>query len=323
MKPLDFLIIGAQKCATTALFEHLRQHPDIAMPLEKEVPFFTGEDCSPRSWDAFARDHFGSGQDRKLWGKASPQYMCDPQVPARIHALMPGVKLVAILRDPIERTWSHFQMGKRRETEAREFAEVVESLLAGDAQESARSLPVPDHADGYQSEADFYVAWSEYGRSLEGFNACFDPGQLLVLYTEELEAEPEATLDRLLEFIGLPTGFRPTTLGEVIHRGGAGKRIPQSVRVWLRERKLLYRLWQQLPEKRRGRLRFQYEQWNVGKSSNPMALPAELHEQLRQHFAADIGALLALPVPPPPWADRYLPGGARNRAYSQSASAPL
>ena len=46
-----FVIIGAQKCATTTLFELLRQHPDINMPLEKEVPFFTGDDCSPQAWD--------------------------------------------------------------------------------------------------------------------------------------------------------------------------------------------------------------------------------------------------------------------------------
>jgi hypothetical protein len=310
MKPLDFLIIGAQKCATTALFEHLRQHPDVAMPLEKEVPFFTGGDCSPRSWDAFARDHFGDGQSNKLWGKASPQYMCDPKVPGRIRKLMPGVKLVAILRDPIERTWSHFQMAQRRDTEPRNFAEVVESLLAEESRGSARSLPVPDHADGYQSEADFYVAWSEYGRCLQAFNDCFKPGQLLVLYTEELEADPGATLDRLLEFIGLPSGFRPPTLGKVIHRGGTGKRIPQSVRAWLRERRFLYWLWQQLPETRRGRLRFQYEQWNVNNSGNPMALPAELHQQLRQHYAADISSLLSLPVASPPWADRYVSVGA-------------
>ena len=79
MKSLDFLIIGAQKCATTTLFEHLRSHPRIAMPLEKEVPFFTGDDCSTESWQAFAQDQFGCGQEHKLWGKASPQYMSDSQ----------------------------------------------------------------------------------------------------------------------------------------------------------------------------------------------------------------------------------------------------
>lgn len=306
MKPLDFLIIGAQKCATTTLFEHLRQHPDIAMPLEKEVPFFTGEDCEQAHWETFAGEHFGVAQQHKLWGKASPQYMADPRVAARLHNLMPGVKLVAILRDPIERTWSHFQMGVRRETEHRRFEDAIASLLATRGEPRGTALPAPAHADGYQSEADFYMAWSEYGRCLEAFSDYFEPDQLLVLYTEELEAEPEATLDRLLAFIGLPAGFRPPTLGKVMHRGGAKKRVPQSVRIWLRELRLVYWLWQRLPEKRRGRLRFQYEQWNVSRTRNPMSLPDNLRQELQNHYAADIRALLDLQVPTPPWIDSYL-----------------
>ena len=113
MKPLDFLIIGAQKCATTSLFEHLKAHPDIAMPVEKEVPFFTNKSCTVDDWGEFAGQHF-AGCDNQLWGKATPQYMCDPTTAARIHALMPDTKLIAILRDPVERTWSHYQMGRRR-----------------------------------------------------------------------------------------------------------------------------------------------------------------------------------------------------------------
>ncbi|MFT5098237.1 MAG: hypothetical protein ACI9HY_000345 [Planctomycetaceae bacterium] len=310
MKPLDFIIVGAQKCATTAVFEHLRSHPDIAMPLEKEVPFFTGQDCSQKSWEAFANEQFGAEQQNKLWAKASPQYMSDPDVPARIKELMPDVKLVAILRDPMERTWSHFQMGRRRDTEHREFAQAIEALLTKEALHSGRSLPVPEHTEGYESEADFYIAWSEYGRILTEFTASFDPKQLLVLYTEDLENEPEETLDRLLEFIGLPTGFRPATLGEIIHRGGSSKRIPHSVREWLRNRKMLYQLWQRVPEARRGRLRFQYEQWNIRRNGNSqgnaMLLSEDLQEQLRRHYSADIDALLSLPIAPPPWIDRYL-----------------
>ena len=307
MKPLDFLIIGAQKCATTALFEHLRSHPDIAMPLEKEVPFFTRKDCSQHSWQDFANQQFGDEQRNKLWGKATPQYMSDPKVPARIKGLMPGVKLVAILRDPIDRAWSHFQMGRRRETESREFAEAIASLLTEEGQQAGRCQPAPEHAEGYQSEAQFYAAWSEYGRILTAFTDYFDPQQLLVLYTEELENEPEATLDRLLDFIGLPTGFRPPSLGEVVHRGGGSdKRIPQSVRAWLRDRRALYWLWQRIPDARRGRLRFQYEQWNVSRNSDAMSLPEQLHAQLRRHYATDIKSLLALSVAPPPWIDFYL-----------------
>ena len=307
MKPLDFLIIGAQKCATTTLFEHLRSHPDIAMPLEKEVPFFSRQDCSEETWQDFAAEQFGDAQEHQLWAKTTPQYMSDPQVPARIKALMPDVKLVAILRDPIDRTLSHIQMGQRRDTEHRECAEAIAPLITEKGQQAGRLQPAPEHAEGYQSEAQFYVAWSEYGRILTAFSEHFEPQQLLVLYTEELEKDPEATLDRLLAFIGLPTGFRPPTLGEVIHRGGgSSKRIPQSVRAWLRDRRLLFWLWQLVPEARRGRLRFQYEQWNVSRNGKAMPLPVSLHAQLSEHYARDIQSLLGLPIAPPPWAESYL-----------------
>ena len=77
MNTLDFLIIGAQKSATTTLFELLRQHASITMPLEKEVPFFIEEQRDESAWNAFSAQHFPSIK-RGLWGKASPQYLCDP-----------------------------------------------------------------------------------------------------------------------------------------------------------------------------------------------------------------------------------------------------
>ena len=309
MKHLDFLIIGAQKCATTTLFEHLRGHPDIAMPIEKETPFFTADAYSAEDWDAFASTHFGASRAAALWGKASPQYMNHRDTAKRIHALNPDVKLVAILRDPVERTRSHFQMGQRRATEQRAFGDAITPLLTPALAEQNREKPAPEHRDGYESEADFYVSWSEYGRILEAYYALFDPAQILVLYTEDLESAPEATLDKLLTFVGLPAGYRPPSLGKVIHKGGSGNRVPHGVRQWLKERKAIYWLWQQLPESRKGRLRFQYEQWNTVSDTAPQAIPETVFRALRYHYANDLQKLLALPVDLPPWLDRYLPVG--------------
>lgn len=305
MKPLDFLIIGAQKCATTTLFEHLRNHPKIAMPLEKEVPFFSSSDCSAQSWQQYKELHFASENKSHLWGKATPQYMCDPLAPARIKQLMPEVKLIAILRDPISRSLSHHKMGRRRETEDRSFEEVVPALLEAEHIRSTAEQSLPNHEQGYQSEGDFYISWSEYGRILSGFSEHFPATQLLVLYTEDLQDKPQETLDRLLEFIGLEPGFKPPTLGKVIHRGGSKKRIPQSVRERLRKLKLLYRLWQLIPDAHRGRLRFRYEQWNISKREKTEELSDELREALRKHYSHDLRRLLELPVSTPPWAESY------------------
>lgn len=302
MKTLDFLIIGAQKCATTALFEHLKHHGEIAMPREKEVPFFTGRDYQASEWQRFAAAQFGD-EDARLWGKATPQYMGDPRAAARIHALMPEVKLVAILRDPIERSWSHYQMARRRGMEERSFEQAVEPLLAEDFKAGDE---IPSHAGGYESEADYYLAWSEYGRALKCYYDLFPATNILVLYAEELDAHPEATLDRLLAFLGLAPGFRPDSLGERIHQGGAGNKIPEGLRHWLRQRGWLYALWQRLPADRQGELRFRYEQWNVKRTSRKSpGMTDRTRARLRSHFAKDIATLAQLPLSTPPWAGQY------------------
>jgi hypothetical protein len=232
--------------------------------------------------------------------------MCDPSAAEKIHRLMPEIRLVAILRDPIERTWSHFQMGRRRATETRDFSQAVSELLDHRQLTLGRALPAPSHRDGYESESAFYVAWSEYGRVLENYTRLFAPDQLLVLYTEDLEADPAGTLDRLLAFIGLEPGFRPPALGQVIHRGGGSNKIPHGLRIWLRQRAWLYRLWNRIPAHRRGALRFRYEQWNVRKQrTGADGIPREARAALASHYASDLAGLVSLPVPPPPWAGRY------------------
>ena len=308
MKALDFLIIGAQKCATTALFEHLRRHPKIQMPLEKEVPFFAGTAEPGRSWEDFASRQYGQ-DDGRLWGKATPQYMCDPQAPDRIHALMPHTKLIAVLRDPVDRTWSHYQMGLRRDTERRRFETAVADLLDPVALASARRQSPPEHLDGYDPESDFYVAWSEYGRILRRYVELFGREQILVLYAEDLKRNPGETLDKILRFIGLPSGFRPATLGQIVHRGGGSNRIPHGVRKWLRDRGFIRWLWERLPDSRRGRLRFIYEQWNTKPADPGQPFSSAARARLREHYAADLQQLMQLSLPEPPWADRYV--GAR------------
>lgn len=307
MKDLDFIVIGAQKCATTTLFELLRQHPSINMPLEKEVPFFTGNDCTPRAWDAFTKRHFANdGGD--VWGKVTPQYMANPEVPARLAALMPKTKLIAVLRDPIERSKSHFRMGVRRNTETMSFSRAIQDRLNPLALATARASSAPTHSHGYESESDFYLVWSEYGRILSSYRRHFPKNQLLVLYLEDLKTDPHGVLNKVLDFLDLDGDFRPRGLGEVMHSGGDQTRIPHGLRVWLRQQGPIASLWRKIPDHQQGRLRFLYERWNNKKTKSPLKLSNTLAQELREHFAQDTRLLLSLDVPSPPWMNKYVNG---------------
>ncbi|EAQ96643.1 sulfotransferase family protein [Congregibacter litoralis] len=304
MKTLDFIIIGAQKCATTTLFELLRQHPEVSMPLEKEVPFFHQRECDAAAWSAFADQYYPEGEN-KTWGKASPQYMADEAIPARIAALMPGTRLIAVLRDPIDRSRSHFRMALRRNTETRSFDEAMRDRLTPEALETARQGTAPTHRNGYEPEGEFYLAWSEYGRILTRYRQHFSEEQMLILYTDELENDPRGVLTRVLKFLDLGTDFQPRGLGEVMHAGGGGARVPHGLRVWLRERTLIAAFWNRVPPQQQGRIRFLYERWNSRKRKDPLPLHHATEQALRQHFARDAELIESLGIPSPPWSGDY------------------
>ncbi len=302
---LDFVIVGAQKSATTSLFEILKNHPLISLPIEKEVPFFSGDDFDPRLWPRFMQCHFDAASPGQILGKISPQYMCDRRVAGRLAGLMPEVRVIAILRDPIERSWSHFQMGKRRMTEERDFSGAVRELLEIDAQEKAVSQTPPTHADGYESEGDFYLAWSEYGRQLTEFYQHFSSDQILVLFTEDLKRDPQLVIDRVLAFIGLASGYSPANLSTRSHQGGGGMKISHNVREWFRQCPPVGWLWSLVPPRIQGRIRFKYEQWNISGRDDQMPLCDDLRQLLYSHFARDLNRLNDYVELLPEWKSRY------------------
>jgi hypothetical protein len=131
---VDFLVIGAQKSGATSLFEYLQCHPELYLPPSKEVSFFVEASKFPR----------GHGADEdKLWGEVCPSYMGHTSAPANIYANRPDMKLVAILRNPIDRAYSHYRMTSRREVENRSFRWAIEDLRrepAGTIRRSCSSL---------------------------------------------------------------------------------------------------------------------------------------------------------------------------------------
>jgi hypothetical protein len=200
-RPLPgFLVIGAQKAGTTALYAYLRWHPVITGPSWKEVSFFDRHWWRGESW---YRGQFPLRSSGQLVGEASPSYLFHPLAPERAFAVVPHARLVVLLRDPVDRAYSQYQhevaLGREPlsfedalEAEEERTRGEVERLLA-DARAFSRAWW--DHT---------YAARGLYADQLERWLAVFPREQLLVVTTDELGERPAETYESILDFLGAP-----------------------------------------------------------------------------------------------------------------------
>jgi len=194
----DFLILGAQKAGTTALYSYLRRHPEIGGPVWKEVSYFDRHYARGTSW---YRGQFPLRKDGRIAGEASPGYLFHPLAPERVNETVPEAKLIVLLRDPVDRALSHYHHEVALGREPLPFAEAIDAEAERTGGEEERLAREP----GYFSHAwwDYtYVARGRYAEQLERWLARFSREQLLVLASEDLAAEPAQTYGRVLEFLG-------------------------------------------------------------------------------------------------------------------------
>jgi hypothetical protein len=291
MKHLDFMIIGAQKAGTTSLFKYLERHERIYLPAEKEIPFFTRDGRFDKGWLNLARVYYRGASEDLLWGKATPHYLADPRAPGRIRQMMPDVKLIALLRHPLERAISHYKMAVRRGDDTRNLEQAFSELLEPTEAEAARHL-----TSERRHQSRLYLSWSEYGRQLSLYREYFPPEQMLVTFTEDLATQPQATLDGIMRFLGLPEGFTPVNLGRFYHVGGTDRRVPWLSSAWV------HRLLKQVPSRWGARLRYWLEIWDVDPDSGrTIVASSNLRDRLLHFFQPDVRCLERLVGRPTPW----------------------
>jgi hypothetical protein len=316
-KGLDFLGIGALKAGTTSLHEYLRTHPELYLPEAKEQLFFTRDEAYEQGWDAFAAVAFhGAPQDR-LWGLVTPQDMGGPVVwrdstardagaPAhivtarRVAGLFPDVRLIALLRDPIERAVSAYWQAVVLGDEHRPIDEALEQQLSEAALEAARADPADEHQ---------YIVVGEYGRLLAGWLESFERSQLFVGATSVLDREPLQLLGDLWRFLGVDDSHVPPNLGERYQTRGTGRRSRSlsALPGLVRRTPGLRQAWNALPSGPRDRIRarlrtadYRKEQRSTRDDDGLRERPSpELLERLQRHYEPDIARLedLVGPVP--------------------------
>lgn len=198
-RPLpDFLVLGAQKAGTTALYAYLRWHPGITGPSWKEVSFFD------RHWwrgEAWYRGQFPLRPGKRLVGEASPSYLFHPLAPERARSLVPDAKLIVLLRNPVDRAYSHYQHEVALGREPLSFEDALAAEEERTRGEVERLVSDP-RAFSRAWWGHTYVARGRYAEQLERWLEAFPREQLLVVATEELGERPAETYARVLRFLG-------------------------------------------------------------------------------------------------------------------------
>jgi hypothetical protein len=196
----NFLIIGAQKSGTTWLNWKLRQHPDVFMP-EQEVHFFDREENCAQGLDWYA-SHFTAAARHKAVGEKTPDYLTvrfektnglQPDIHKRIDQMLPDVKIIVALRNPVERAVSAvFHMIR---TGLLSPIHQIDDLLVGDKRHLIESFGV--------------FEYGLYARQLKPYFDLFVPEQILVLiFEEDIVAEPENGLSKACAFLGIDESFQ-------------------------------------------------------------------------------------------------------------------
>lgn len=217
----DFVIIGAQRCGTTSLYNYLVDHPGVATAFMKETHFFDLHFSKGLGW---YRAHFPlvstgrrvAGPPRPLVGEATPYYLFYPHAAPRLRAALPDAKLMVLLRNPVDRAYSHYHHEVSMGVETLSFEEALsreESVLPA---ETARIT-----ADGrYRSFAHFHGSYLARGIYIDqlvpwihssppdavrqGWGCTLTNDNLMIIRSESFYADPAAVVRQVFAFLGLP-----------------------------------------------------------------------------------------------------------------------
>ena len=201
----NFLVIGAPKAGTTSLYHYLRLHPQVFMPATKELSFFVEQNNWARG-RAWYEEQFSGAVDAAAIGEASPRYTMYPQyagVPARIADLLPDIRLIYLVRHPIERMRSHY----------------LDHVIYG-----AEKAPI----EKALLDNPLYLNASRYALQMEQYMPHYPRERLLIIRSEELRHARAPTLRRIYEFLGVATDWIPADVEREFHRT-ADRRVPRRL----------------------------------------------------------------------------------------------
>lgn len=241
--PPDFLVIGAKRGGTTSFYFDLLEHPGVLRlfppPLlglkseaTKGVHYFDTQFFRGERW---YRSYMPTAASRRrvsakygldaVAGEASPFYLFHPAAAARAHATVPEARIIALLRDPATRSYSHWKERRRNGMEALTFLDALDAEESRTAGERQRLLDDPAYIS-YAWEQESYAAQSRYVESLRPWVELFGRDRVFVAASEDYYAHPDHVLGDVHEFLGLP---RKATATGSVRNAAAGATLPPEL----------------------------------------------------------------------------------------------
>jgi hypothetical protein len=212
----DFVVIGGKKCGTSFFYHLLSQHPYVEPAAAKELHFFDRHFDEGLEWyrRCFPQPRWEDGR-RTITGEATPGYMRSSLAPVRMARVVPQARLIALLRNPVDRAYSDYQMVLRKERETRSFEKAVgaeeATIEAKVGKWRARRIGGEDETSKHEEDGGGpddsprqYLSRGLYVYQLVRWSKFFDKEQMLVLKSEDFFKRPEEILKAVYAFLGLP-----------------------------------------------------------------------------------------------------------------------
>lgn len=206
----DFLIIGFVKCGTTSLYEHLLRHPSVFSPRGKEIDYFDRFYARGLSW---YRTKFPSKLQKnfvKNWlkqdfvtGEATPRYIEHPHALQRIKEILPKAKFIVLLRNPVDRAYSHYNQNLHLNYEYLSFQDAI----AVELERTKKRYEKMQKDETYYSwdyELYAYLQHGIYFHHLERWMKVFSKEQFLIIPSEEFSQNTNEYYNKVLTFLNLP-----------------------------------------------------------------------------------------------------------------------
>ena len=206
----DFLIIGCGKCGTSSLYGYLSEHPSVIPARRKEIHFF---DVNFGKGSAWYRSHFPfllhktraqqQHEGTCLTGEATAYYIFHPAAADRVFQTVPDIKLVALLRNPVDRAFSHYQQNQRKQREPLSFEEAIdneEQRLSGETEKLNADVDYFSFEHRHYS----YLSRGIYADQLANWQRYFAPDQILILQSEPFFRDTGTMFKKIQGFLNLP-----------------------------------------------------------------------------------------------------------------------